>query len=195
MPSPTSSQIHGKVFRPMRRHTLFLGVRGAYWARIFAVLAIGLAAFLALGTLTVTVEKPLSTADSLERLAELELVRDAVRKRDSLAETVGTDDLSKLDLTDAERALVAKAESMGISASATSEQLKALVPATETVEADRFDPIPRAVVCIVVPTVLAFAWHLDLKGWSLSSETRRIAQFARRQKFYVLEPRTSAEED
>ena len=179
----------------MRRHTLFLGVRGAYWVRIFAVLAIGLAAFLALGTLTVSLERPLSTSASIEKLAELELARDAVKKRDALAKAVGTDDLSKLDLTDAERALIAKAESMGISASSTSEQLKALVPDTEIAVVERFDAIPRAALCIAVPTVLAFAWHLDLRGWSLSSETRRISRFARRQSFYLIEPRRRTEED
>lgn len=185
----------GKVFRPWRRHTTFLGVRGAYWVRIFAVMAIGLAAFFALGLPTVTVEQPLTTAERQARVSELESMRDAVSKRDALAALVGTDDPAMLDLTTEERELVEQAGSLGISASTTREQLDALVPTTETVEVERFGAIPRFTLLVAVPSALAFAWHLDMRGRSLCMEFRRITAFRRRQRFFLMGPRDAGGKD
>lgn len=185
----------GTVYRPRRKYTTFLGVRGKYWPRVFIALAIGTALFLGLGVVTVTVDEPLNTAARASALAELEKLQDAVVKRDRLAEASGTNDDSKLDLTDEERAAVAEASAKGITASTTKEQLDALVPKTQEAEKERFPMLARLALCIVIPGLSAFAWHLDMRGWCLDSETSRLRRYAKRQKFYLFGARRSDVEE
>lgn len=187
----------GKVFGPWKRHTTVIGLRVKSVPKVAVVLAAGVALFFALGTVKAPSTEPLTYAEKSAAISELKDLRDASAAYRERAEASGTDDLQKLDLTDEERRLAREAKERGVPADASNAQIEAMAPSTKDMEKEVFDPLPRALFCIVLPLAAAYIWHVEMgHGWSLDSETRRLARYAaRRPRAFVTRRKSYLEED
>ena len=192
----------GVVFPPWKKFLSIAGIKGSKVPIILITFGLGIGLFFFAGTFMINVDEELSILESNTYQRSFQDIRTALQTQNkyykSELESKGieennltTEQSNEINktvsakLTEEEKDNISLAKSYGITKDTTDAQLEQMVPKTKEVQKEQFEAIPRAFVCIILPTVLVWIYHLDLKGFTLASEFKRIKQFRKRQRYYI----------
>ena len=190
MSSLESSNI---VFSPWKRYLTILGVKATNLPKIAIVAAISACLVVFTGLFTVENQESLTNLEKNSALFELQRQQDAVK---TVENHINSLESTKIDrqaeindyvstLNSETQDYYKKALENHITSSMDDSQLESLIPQTKTVVNERFGIIPRLFVLFGLPVLGSIVWNLDLKGFSFSSEFKRINKFRKRQAFYI----------
>lgn len=178
------------VFKPMRKRRMFLSLGGREWLRVAAAMGLGALLALALGGWTHEVQARTTSTQAQRILSEHYERLAAVQEAERLMDAAGTRNLDLIDLSDDERALLAEAAELGITASTSRSELSALVPATVAAVQPVVPDLPRWAICFVLPSLATALVNLELwHGTSLLKEAKRFAGFHRMQRSFASTPK------
>lgn len=183
------------VFKPMRKRRMFLSLGGREWLRVAFAMLVGAAAAFSLGGWTHEVQAKTTSTQAQQMLSENYARLAAVQEAERLMEAAGTRDLDLVDLAADERALLAEAAELGITASTSRAELVGLVPPTVAAIRPVIPDLPRWAVCFVLPSLATAMLNLELwHGTSLLKEAGRFARFHRMQRAFASSPKAYLEE-
>lgn len=183
------------VFRPMRKRRMFLSLGAREWLRVALAMGLGALAALALGGWTHEVQAKTTSTQAQQMLSEHYARLAAVQEAERLMEAAGTRDLDLVDLDAGERALLAEAAELGITASTSRSGLAALVPPTVAAVQPVVPDLPRWALCFVLPSLATAMLNLELwHGTSLVREAGHFARFHRMQRTFASRPKAYLKE-
>lgn len=178
------------VFKPMRARRMFLSLGGREWLRVAVAMGLGALLALGLGGWAHEVQARITSTEAQRILSEHYERLAAVQEAERLMDAAGTRDLDLIDLSDDERALLAEAAELGITASTSRSELSALVPATVAAVKPVVPDLPRWAICFVLPSLATALVNLELwHGTSLLKEAKRFARFHRMQRSFASTPK------
>ena len=192
----------GVVFPPWKKFFSVMGIKGSKIPVVMITFVLGIGLFFLAGSFMVTVDDELTILEKNTYQRSFQNARTAMQTQNKYyqaelqARGVAEQNLTveqsneinsavSAKLTSDEKDNISTAKSYAITKDTTDAQLEQIVPKTKEVQKERFDAIPRAFLCMVLPTVLVWIYHLDLKGFTLASEFKRVRQFRKRQRFYI----------
>lgn len=184
------------AFRPLKSRTTVLMLGPSEWGKVVAVAVAGALLAFAVGNVTHMAEVPLTAAERASQLASLEDVRSDLKGIDARMAAAGAQRLNDVDLTASDRTSIAKAGELGIDASTTDEELRALVPATEAKEEPVMPTLQRWFMLFGLPVLVTAGLNVEYaRGMTPVRELRRILRHARSQRVFASSPRGYLEEE
>lgn len=178
------------VFKPMRKRRMLLGLGLKEWIRVACALLVGAALAFSLGSWQHSTEVSLTATELQEIYGRYSLYQSALQKAEQMKTASGASDTAALDLTADERARIAEAHVLGITADMDRDELAELIPKSERRTMPVIPDIPRWMACLGIPLVLAVLLNVEVShNTTLSKEVARVIAHMRSQRVYTSKPK------
>lgn len=164
-----------------------LGIVGACFA--------GFLLAYALGAVTTTVERPLTSSEVSEFVASAKADQKVLQQVEAQREALGVEGYAALSLTAEQQEALDRCAKDGIFVDSTEAELAQLAPATVPEVKEAIPGLPRYVVLIGLPAIIGCALFMQINRTSLYREMTRMLAYRRSQKKYRNLPITHMERE